>query len=116
MGGHRPFFTVNVAGFERFFVNHVVEQSTDAGFCPTWTKWLGNGFAGNVVQSLQVNGNIASGAFWQSVNVIQQYPDVIVNGKRLQAGYNIEIFYYVTVEDFNGEACITASWPKQAIV
>ena len=23
--------------------------------------------------------------------------------------YNIEIFYYVTVEDFNGEACITAS-------
>ena len=23
--------------------------------------------------------------------------------------YNTEIFYYVTVEDFNGEACITAS-------
>lgn len=23
--------------------------------------------------------------------------------------YNIEIFYYVTVEDFNGEACITVS-------
>ena len=30
--------------------------------------------------------------------------------------YNIEIFYYVTVEDFNGEACITASWLDLQIV
>ena len=87
MSGHRPFFVlaVNIVGFKWFFVNHFIEQGTDAGFCPAGTEWHGDGFDGYITQSCQINGDIATCFLGQAVNIVQQYSDVIMDGQWLQA-------------------------------